>query len=160
MIYQARNRKQRNATTLVETAIVISVCLLFLFGIVEYGRFLMIQHLINNAAREGARRAVAGTNTATPTTTADIQNTVTTALAGQYLQNVSITVYKADPTTGASQGVWTDTAFGDGIAVKVTGDYQPMLPTLVLQKGLAVFSGFQTQTITVKATALMRSEGN
>ena len=103
---------------------------------------------------------MASTNTATPTTTADIQNTVTTALAGQYLQNVSITVYKADPTTGASQGLWTDTAFGDGIAVKVTGDYQPMLPTLVLQKGLAVFSGFQTQTITVKATALMRSEGN
>ena len=55
MIYHARNRKRRNATTLVETAIVISVCLLFLFGIVEYGRFLMIQHLINNAAREGAR---------------------------------------------------------------------------------------------------------
>src|SRR5947209_17897848 len=119
MIYHARNRKQRSATTLVETAIVISVCLLFLFGIVEYGRFLMIQHLINNAAREGARKAVASTNTATPTTTADIQNTVTTALAGQYLSNVTISVYKADPTSGANTGVWTDAAFGDGIAVQV-----------------------------------------
>ena len=134
--------------------------MLFLFGIFEYGRFLMIQHLINNAAREGARRAVASTNTATPTTTADIQSTVTTALAGQYLQNVTISVYKADPTTGANTGVWTDAAFGDGIAVQVSGDYQPLLPTVVVQKALAVFSGFQTQTISVQATALMRSEAN
>lgn len=160
MLYGSRNPRRRDATTLVETAIVIGVCLLFLFGILEYGRFLMLQHLITNAAREGARQAIASTNTATPTTTTDIQNTVTTKLAGQYLQNVTISVYKADPSSGASQGLWTDAAFGDGIAVQVTGDYQPMLPTVVVQKALAVFSGFQTQTISLKAVALMRCEAN
>jgi Flp pilus assembly protein TadG len=138
---------RRRGVTAVETAIVIGVCLLLLLAIFEYGRFIMIKQLVENAAREGARRATVSTASAT---TQDIQNTVTHYLVGQPVQNLNIQVYKADPTSGANLGSWTSAQFGDGIAVQVTGGYQPMLPTF----------GFLPSTVSIQATALMRSEAN
>src|SRR5262249_47275373 len=54
-------RASRPAATLVETSVVISIALLFMFGIFEYGRFVMTKHLMENAAREGARWATVHT---------------------------------------------------------------------------------------------------
>jgi Flp pilus assembly protein TadG len=42
----------------VEFAIVLSLFLVMLFGILEVGRVIMVHQVITNAAREGARRAV------------------------------------------------------------------------------------------------------
>ena len=42
---------------LVELAIVLPLLLLIVFGIFEYGRAMYITNTLNNAAREGARRA-------------------------------------------------------------------------------------------------------
>jgi Flp pilus assembly protein TadG len=137
----------RKAATLVETAICIFACILFLLAIFEYGRFVMTEQLLANAAREGARQAVVSTNSAT---TATIQNTVTTYLGGQQLQNLNIQVYKADPSTGANLGDWTTAGFGQGIAVQATANYTPILPTF----------GFLPNPVSVQATALMRSEAN
>jgi Flp pilus assembly protein TadG len=47
----------RRGATVVESAIVLSIFLMFLFGIFEYCRFLYVLHVTNNAAREGARYA-------------------------------------------------------------------------------------------------------
>jgi Flp pilus assembly protein TadG len=44
--------------TIVETVLVLCVFLLLLFGLFEYCRFLMVLHVSNNAARDGARYAV------------------------------------------------------------------------------------------------------
>jgi Flp pilus assembly protein TadG len=57
-------RDQRCGTALVETAAIISVFLLLLFGVLEYCRFLYVRQLIANAAREGARYAVVNTMSA------------------------------------------------------------------------------------------------
>ena len=43
---------------MVETAVVIGLFMLFLFSIFEYGRLVMLENLIINAAREGCRYAV------------------------------------------------------------------------------------------------------
>jgi hypothetical protein len=43
---------------IVETVLVLAVFLLLLFGLFEYCRFLMVLHVANNAARDGARYAV------------------------------------------------------------------------------------------------------
>jgi Flp pilus assembly protein TadG len=53
---------RRRGSTLVETALVIGVFLLVLFGIFEYCRFLMVLHVANNAARDGARYAAVNVN--------------------------------------------------------------------------------------------------
>jgi Flp pilus assembly protein TadG len=53
---------RRPGSTLVESALVIAVFLLVLFGIFEYCRFLMVLHVVNNAARDGARFASVNVN--------------------------------------------------------------------------------------------------
>ncbi|NOZ40505.1 MAG: pilus assembly protein [Planctomycetes bacterium] len=60
----ARRIGRRGAAT-VEFAIVAPVFILFVLGIVEYGRAMMVQQLLTNATREGARRAVVQGVTAT-----------------------------------------------------------------------------------------------
>jgi Flp pilus assembly protein TadG len=55
---QSRRSRRRRGVTVVESALVMSVFLLLLFGAFEYCRFLLVLHVTNNAAREGARYAV------------------------------------------------------------------------------------------------------
>jgi Flp pilus assembly protein TadG len=145
---ESENRKTpRKGAALVETAIVIGACLLFLFAIFEYGRFVMIRHLLDNAAREGARLAVANTNTLA---TSDIQNTVTNYLAGQPVTLSSFSCYMANPDTGASIGAWTDASFGQAIAVDLQVSYNPIFPSF----------GFLPSTVVMKTKVIMRSEAN
>ena len=58
-------RARRRGATTVEAAFVLPIFLLFIMGIYEYGRYLMVLHVSTNAARDGARLAVvrAGTST-------------------------------------------------------------------------------------------------
>ena len=58
MTLHQRTRQVRRGLTIVETAVVISLVLLLIFGTYEYGRFVMVRQVIHNAAREGARLAV------------------------------------------------------------------------------------------------------
>jgi Flp pilus assembly protein TadG len=117
-----------------------------LFAVFEYGRFLMMRHLLDNAVREGARQAVIGTDTLTTT---DIQNTVTQYLAGQPVTITSFNVYMTD-SAGNNAGSWNNAGFGIGIAVDVSGSYTPMLPTM----------NFLPSTVPLKAKVILRSEAN
>ena len=57
-------RKQaRRGMTIVESMLVMTVFLMLLFGIFEYCRFLLVLHVTNNAARDGARYAAVRVNT-------------------------------------------------------------------------------------------------
>lgn len=67
----------RRGATLPEFALLLTVFLMFLFGVFEYARYLLVLHTVTNASRDGARYAVisssnpnAGTFT-TDTTAAD-----------------------------------------------------------------------------------------
>src|SRR5262245_40847208 len=131
-----RSTSARRAATLTEVAVVILVCLLLICAVYEYGRFLMVRELVDNAAREGARQAASGTNVYT---TAGIQNTVLQYLANQQVRNASgqplqaadVEVYRADPASGqpaSPDSTWTNAAFGQPIAVRVNASYRPMLP--------------------------------
>ncbi len=138
---------RRRATTLVETGLVLSAFLLFVFAIFEFGRFIMLRDLLDNAAREGARQAIANSNRLA---TSDIQNTVTTYLAGQPINVTSFSVYEVNPTTGANIGAWTNAPFGQPIAVDVQASYTPMLPTF----------GILPNPVILHAKVIMCSEAN
>ena len=61
MNYRRSNRrpdKRRCGAAAVEMAIVLGLLILLVFGIIEMGRAIMVNQVITNAAREGARRAV------------------------------------------------------------------------------------------------------
>src|SRR5271166_4646311 len=77
---------ERRAATLVETTFVLLIAVTLTLAIYDYGRYFMMRQLVNNAAREGARQAVANTNTQN---TAMIQDTVVQYLANQPLANPS-----------------------------------------------------------------------
>jgi Flp pilus assembly protein TadG len=153
MILRSFRGRRRQAATIVESAFVMSLCLLFLFGILEHGRYVMTLQLLDHAAREGCRYAVVHTYDAN---TAQVQDTTDAALGGMggelqgYSKTSNITVYKADPTTGANIGTWTDAGFGDSIGVQITGTYKPIMPAFLQM----------SNSMTVSAVCIMRSEGN
>src|SRR5688572_20915708 len=73
-------RKKRRGASVVEFAVVAPVFFLLVFGMIEYGRLVMVQQVLTNATREGARRAVLD-----GATTDDIEEVVE-----EYLTNSSI----------------------------------------------------------------------
>jgi Flp pilus assembly protein TadG len=137
----------RPGAALVEFAAVAALFMLILFAIFEYSRVLMMRHLVDNAAREGARTAIVNTE---EMTTADVQAVVNYYLAGQKLTGVTVTVFKADPATGKNLGAWNDAGTSDYIGVQVTADYATLFPTM----------GFLPNPVHLKGTAVMASEGN
>lgn len=106
-----RRRTRRRGMTVVETALVLGVFLMLLFGIFEYCRFLMVLHVTNNAARDGARYAVVNLNRPSTFDTTDyvdasgntymsVVNYTTYRMSGvqNQLTGVQIAVYPVDPT--------------------------------------------------------------
>src|SRR5262249_24016980 len=151
--------KRRWATVAVEFAFAFSALTVIMFAIFEYGRFLMVKHLLDHAVREGARQAVVNTSTQP---VPDIQATVFNYLTGQPLLNSSgvalsqsdVQVFRADPATGqpmtdAKGSTWTNAGFGEGIAVQLNAQYRPMLPTF----------GIIPDPIPISFICVMRSEG-
>ena len=92
--------------TLVEAAVTVMLLFLFILGILEFGRAFDIYQILTNAAREGARFAVAPCSfTATtctpgtlPTATA-IQDRVNLFLASGNVQGATVTVDQSVATT-------------------------------------------------------------
>ena len=92
--------------TLVEAAITLTLLFLFILGILEFGRAFNIYQILTNAAREGARFAVAPCSfTATtctpgtlPTATA-VQDRVNFFLASGNVQGGTVTIDQNVATT-------------------------------------------------------------
>jgi Flp pilus assembly protein TadG len=149
------NRRGRRGAALVEAALVLPVVLMFLFGILEYGRYVMMRQVLTNAAREGARYAqihqqpltVGGTTKGNATT--DVNNVVNKALAGQHLSGQAVSIYAAD-SLGNNVGAWANATNGQCIAVEITGTYPVIVSQLL----------FMPVSIPVTAKAVMRTESN
>jgi Flp pilus assembly protein TadG len=77
----------RLGTTTVEFAVVISVFLLFVMGLVEIGRGFMASHLLTNAARVGCRQGILQSQS-----TATITTAVNTVLSSQGVEGAITTV--------------------------------------------------------------------
>jgi Flp pilus assembly protein TadG len=115
---------RRRGATVVEAAIVMNIFLLFLFAIMEFGNYVFVKQLMDNAARDGARMAALGP---LATSTSQIQAQVTTELCSSGPSSLSIQVFQANPSTGANIGAWTNAGLGQTIAVQISGNYQPLL---------------------------------
>jgi Flp pilus assembly protein TadG len=122
---------QRWGGAAVETAFVLIPMFMFLCGVFEYGRLLMDWELLNNAAREGCRYALA--NNTSPTINTDVQNIVLARMAGRSADfgNFTVTV------SGTRQGVSTPVSNlgpGDLVTVTVSGQYQLLNITPLTRK--------------------------
>lgn len=79
--------RQRRGAAIVETALVLPIFFMVILGIIEFGRAFMICQILQNAAREGCRRAVTGAYT-----TATITNDIKTDLAAVGVNKTYVTV--------------------------------------------------------------------
>jgi Flp pilus assembly protein TadG len=139
----------RPGTTTVELALVLSVFLLVLFGVFEYGRFIFLRQMTTQAAREGARYAVVNSQEAT--LDADTLAYVKAKMSGwdKKTSFYQCQIYMADEA-GAKIGAAGDAQFGQYIAVQVDYDYAPVLPSFL----------FLGSTMRITSKALMYSEAN
>ena len=99
-------RKNRRGAAAVEFAVVAPLFFLLILGMIEFGRMVMVQQVITNASREGARIAVLD-----GTQTTDVVSAV-----GDYLQNGSVAgaTIDVEPDPPGSAG------YGDPVTVTVS----------------------------------------
>jgi Flp pilus assembly protein TadG len=94
-------RIKRRGASAVEFAIVAPVFFLMIFGMIEYGRLVMVQQILTNATREGARRAVLQDAT-TSTVKTVVRNYLTNASINGDNPNLSINVTPEPQTATAA----------------------------------------------------------
>jgi Flp pilus assembly protein TadG len=116
-------RKNRRGAAAVEFAVVAPVLFLLVFGMIEFGRMVMVQQVITNGSREGARLAVLD-----GTTTADVTTAVNTYLTGASVQGATVTVTPNPPTSAAYGAPVT-------VVVSVSFDQVSWLPTPMFLSG-------------------------
>ena len=118
-----------------EFAVVAPVFLLLVFGMIEYGRLVMVQQMLTNASREGARLAVLDGSTTT-----DVENVVDSYLTSGNITGATVTMTPNPPGDAAS---------GDPVTVQVQIPYADVswLPS-------PMYLGNTTMT----ATSVMRRE--
>lgn len=137
-------RKQRRGAAVVEFAVVAPIFFLFVLGIIEYGRMVMVYQVLTNASRVGARIAVLEDSTET-----DVTNQVTTYLNESGISGATVTPWAKDQTTGSPKA-FADLTNGDpvGVTVSVNFDQVSWLPSPMYLGGK-----------TLSATTQMRREG-
>jgi len=90
-----RRRSYRFGTSATEFAVVAPVFFLMIVGFIEFGRALMVQQVLVNASRVGARQAAT-----TSATTANVQSTVQQYTAAVSVPGVTVSV-TPNPATAA-----------------------------------------------------------
>ncbi len=115
--FRTHRRPCRRGVAAVEFALTAPLLFLLVFGMIEVGRGLMVQQLLSNAARDGARSA-----TLEGATAEDVEAAVTEYLGGSSVSGVTVAVTPV-PLTSA-QG-------GDPVTVKVSVPFTAVswLPT-------------------------------
>jgi Flp pilus assembly protein TadG len=99
-------RTSRRGAAVVEFAVVAPLFITLVFGMIEYGRMVMVQQMLTNAAREGARVGVLD-----GATTAAVQSSVTTYLSNASISGSTVTVSPSPPSSAG---------YGDPVTVTVT----------------------------------------
>jgi Flp pilus assembly protein TadG len=108
--HQQCQQKCRRGVAAVEFAVIAPIFVIMILGIIEIGRAMMVQQILTNASREGARRAIVE-----KTTTTEVQAVVNDYLAGTSVSS-GVTV-NVSPPPGPAIG------FGDPVSVTVSVPY-------------------------------------
>jgi Flp pilus assembly protein TadG len=126
-------RRQRRGAAAVEFAIVAPVFFLLVFGMIEYGRMVMVEQVLTNASREGARIGVLDPPTG-QTSLPLVTSTINTYLAAAGITNgVTISTTPTEPSTAT---------YGQSVTVKVSVPFSNVswLPTSMFGNGSKILS--------------------
>lgn len=101
--------KARRGATVVEFAIVAPVFFLLVLGMLEFGRAVMVQQILTNASREGARRGILE-----HATVPEVE-----AQVADYLRDTSV----SGATVSVVPNTFAHVGFGDPVTVTVSVPY-------------------------------------
>ena len=149
-----KRKNSRQGAAAVEFALTAIPFFLIVFGLLEFGRLILIQHLLTNASREGARFASLNTDVNgvdNNMSSEEIRSEIIAALAGQEIQDLQVQILHLDE--GAANWA-SDATFQHRIAVDIQGHYKPITPVFYLMSGGAMDS------IPVSARSVAYSEGH
>jgi Flp pilus assembly protein TadG len=129
-------RINRGGAAVVEFALVAPIFFMMIFGMIEFGRMVMVQQVITNGSREGARLAVLD-----GTTGAEVLTAVDTYLENARVSGATVSVIPSEPSSAG---------YGDPVTVTVTIPFSQVswLPS-------PMFIGGDTA---LTATSVMRRE--
>ena len=151
---------QRRGAAVVESALVLGIFFVLLFGVFEYCRFLMVLHVTNNAARATCRYATVNVGN-DDLTQAQILSYIDDRMGGV---DRNLVGYQRDIYPCTSEGLamnppqlmrkpnnpaWNQASFTERIVVTIKGKYKPVTPFLLLLP----------DTIDIEINAVMGSEG-
>ena len=111
---KAQTLTSRSGVTTVEFAIVAPIFLMLVFGLIEFGRMMMVQQSLTNAAREGCRTAVL----ATTINSSDVE-----AAVRDYLQSVMSNAANTEEVRVTVPAGLAATASGTEVTVAIDVDY-------------------------------------
>jgi Flp pilus assembly protein TadG len=125
-------RRQRRGAAAVEFAIVAPVFFLLVFGMIEYGRMVMVEQVLTNASREGARVGVLDPptgQTSLPLVTTTVNNYLTAA----GISGATIVTTPTEPSMAT---------YGQSVTVKVSVAFSNVswLPTSMFGNGAKILS--------------------
>ena len=137
-----RRRRDRDAgVAVVEAAMTLLLLFILLFAIMEGGRFLNVQQVLTNAAREGARLSVAPvTGTSNLPSVGEIEAEVRTFLDASSISGATVTIER--PVIIRANGIDMQCT-----RIRVSAPYRVI--------SLSLFSSLE---VTLSGEALMRNE--
>ena len=106
------NKANRRGAAVVEFAMVAPVFILLVFGMIEFGRAVMVQQVLVNASREGARLAVLD-----GTSTQQIEDRINEYLAPSNINSAAPPIYRVNGVTVSDPTVVA--GFGDAVSVRL-----------------------------------------
>lgn len=127
-----RGEEGERGSNLVEYGIVLTLLLMMLFGLIDFGRALYAYHFVSDAAREGTRYAMVRGSTCTspgcPASGSDIQNYLKNVPAG--IDPAQLTVTPTWNPNGNLNCTGAQNAPGCVVEVQVSYNFNFMLPFL------------------------------
>jgi Flp pilus assembly protein TadG len=124
----------------VEFAIVAPIFFLLIFGMIEFGRVVMVQQLLTNASREGARLGVLNDATST-----QVKTKVVNYLAGAKITVTASDVNVVYATDASSPGS------GESVTVTVSVPFNQVSwlpsPMFLKNKTLSASSGMRRESV-------------
>lgn len=124
-VSRAREEKAgERGASLVEFALLLPLLLTLVLGIVDFGYLINRSTLINNGAREGAREAIFGSDSAT------IEGRVRQVTAGLDQTELTVSIDCADAAGTPCPGASYDSEWepGGSVIVRVEYDYEYITP--------------------------------
>lgn len=95
--HQNRRGRERRGAALVEFAMVAPVFFLFMVGAIEFGRAIMVQEVLTDASREGARVGILDGST-----TSDVAAAANSYLSAMSISGTTVTVSPLNPGSSPS----------------------------------------------------------